>query len=309
MSPAISAIVCTFNRRDVLVDALEALTRQDLPQRDYEVIVVDNNSTDGTQEVIRDRFSRVLNLRVVEERKQGLASARNAGVRACRSPIAAFTDDDSLVPADWLRRLLRLFETLDPPPGVVGGEVEPIFEAERPSWLCDELLQPLSAGLHWSKEARYLDVKQREWLCEVNAAYRVEPLLAAGGFPENLGRVGDNLMSNEGFVGMVLQHAGHGLYYDPRIVVRHRIPATRLNRSWFRRRMFWQGVSEAAVWEYLKDHGIHDRVLRPLHVPCTPDDWVHMFDDGIDDADFSRALFSILSMGYLLGTQHLMRGR
>src|SRR6476646_5236422 len=142
MSALSSAIVCTYNRRDRLLDSVQALVEQDLPPTDYEIIVVDNNSTDGTSDVIAECFGGVPNVRLIREEKQGVAPARNAGARVARSPIAAYTDDDALVPKGWLRRIVELFHTLDPVPGVIGGDMEPVFDGERPSWLTDELLRP-----------------------------------------------------------------------------------------------------------------------------------------------------------------------
>jgi hypothetical protein len=125
--------------------------------------------------------------------------------------------------------------------GIVGGDVIPVWETERPEWLTDDLLRPLSAGLKWSTEPRVLC--SGEWLAEVNAAYNKEILVRIGGFREHLGRVGEILLSGEGGVDRLIQRAGFKLYYDPEILARHHVPATRLTRTWFRRRYFWQGVS------------------------------------------------------------------
>jgi glycosyltransferase involved in cell wall biosynthesis len=309
MSFSISGVVCTYNRRALLLDAVQSLVDQDLPKADYEILVVDNNSTDGSVEAVHARFAGVANLRVVREEKQGIAFARNTGARACHSPIAAYIDDDALAAPDFLRRYVELYATLDPMPALIGGEMKPIFEGERPSWLSDELLRPLSAALMWGTEAHYLELGGVEWLCEANSAYRVEPLAKVGGFPEHVGRVGDSLMSNENYVNLVLLHSGFPVYYDPNIVVHHRIPPSRLTRSWFRRRQFWGGVSQAAVRDYLAERGIKDKVFRPLNVPCTPAEWVHLFDDRIADEEFPRVLDAIFCMGYMLQTQNLIRGR
>jgi glycosyltransferase involved in cell wall biosynthesis len=309
MSLRISAAVCTYNRREVLVDAVQSLVDQDLPPADFEIVVVDNNSTDGAFEAVEARFGRVSNLRLYREAKQGIAPTRNAAARACQSPIVAYLDDDALAPPDWLRSYLALFAKLDPTPGVIGGDMTPLFVEDRPRWLTDELLRPLSAGLRWFDEPRYLDLGCREFLCEANSAYRVKPLFEVGGFPENLGRVGESLTSGENYVNVVLQHAGYPLYYDPGLVVQHRIPKGRLTRSWFRRRMFWQGVSQYRVREYLAARGIEENVFRPLDLPCSPDDWVDLFDDGVDVEAFPRVLESILHMGYVFAAQNLMSGR
>ncbi len=307
MSRAISAVVCTYNRKDLLQDVLESLVDQDLPRTKYEVVVVDNNSSDGTREAVERRFGAVENLRIVDEPEQGLAYARNAGVQACESPIAAFTDDDALVPKNWLRRIVQWFDELAPMTAVVGGDVEPLFDGERPAWLSDALLGPLSAGLSWPGGPRYLE--GREWLCEVNSAYRIAPLLRHGGFPSELGRVGQNLMSCENAVNEVMRHAGHLFYFDPHLVVQHRIPRSRMTRAWFRRRMFWQGVSLCVVRDYLGDRGIDQPIRRPLDIPCGAEDWVKLFDENVNDEEFERTLYAVEDVGYLLASQNLIAGR
>jgi glycosyltransferase involved in cell wall biosynthesis len=305
--PLISAVLCTYNRRALLLDAVEALLQQDLPASDYEVIVVDNNSTDGTSDAVRERFSGIENLSLLMEPVQGIARARNAGVRAARGEIVAFTDDDALVPPDWLHRFLERFARLDPRTACIGGEATPIFELPRPPWLSDALLRPLSCGLLWGGGPHYL--RDWEWLCEVNSAYRLEPFMRHGAFPEDLGRIGGNLLSGENIVNDVLRHAGHLLFYDPENVVRHRVPSSRLTRPWFRRRMFWEGVSMFVARDYLKRRGVEVPLHRPLDVPCAAAEWIDVFDERLEGKALEGALARTYDMGYLLASQQLIAGR
>jgi glycosyltransferase involved in cell wall biosynthesis len=309
MSISISAVVCTYNRRGPLLEAIKSLLEQDLPRSAYEIIVVDNASTDGTSELVRERFASVPNLRLVHEPRQGIAIARNRGARECRSNIAAYLDDDAIAPPDYLRRFVELFAHLEPTPAVVGGEMAPIFGAARPAWLTNEVLRWASSWLGWSTEPCYLVADGTQWLCETNSAYRVDTLMKVGGFPENLGRVGESLLASEGHVNIVLHHAGFPTYFDPRIVVLHHVPAERMTRTWFRRRAFWQGVSCVVVRDYLQGLGIHEEIYRPLALPAAPEDWVHLFDDRIEDEAFPQVLVSLLHLGYLLASQNLLRGR
>jgi len=200
---------------------------------------------------------------------------------------------------------VNLFETLDPVPAIIGGDMTPLFGGERPPWLTDELLRALSVALRWSTHARPLKPHPVEWLCELNSAYRIGPLLRFGGFPEHVGRVGDNLLSNENCVNRVLQEAGYVVYYEPKIVVRHRVPTNRLEQSWFRRRAFWGGISEAAQRSYLLERGIEDRIPRPLAVPCAQADWVRVFDDAATES-LPQSLSSLNYLGYLLGAQGII---
>jgi len=92
--PDVSVVLSTYNRAHVLPRALDSLLDQDHDHARYEVIAVDNNSTDGTREHIESFSTRASNLRYVFEAKQGLSHARNAGILAARAPLIAFTDDD-----------------------------------------------------------------------------------------------------------------------------------------------------------------------------------------------------------------------
>ncbi len=111
-----SVVIATYNRKDLLRRCLMAVTRQDYP--DYEVIVVDDGSTDGTEEMVQREFPQVRYIR--QEPNRGPAAARNRGIEAATGEIVAFTDDDCEPPPNWLRRLQSGFEHY-PEAGAVGG--------------------------------------------------------------------------------------------------------------------------------------------------------------------------------------------
>src|SRR5687768_7427373 len=102
--PKLSVILPTFNRANALKRALAALRRQSVMPGEYEVVVVDNNSTDGTAGVVALFEDR--RIRLIDEPRQGLSYARNAGLAAARAPIVAFTDDDVEVAPDWVETIL-----------------------------------------------------------------------------------------------------------------------------------------------------------------------------------------------------------
>lgn len=106
-SPSIAALVSTFTRGEYLPALMACLESQDLPPLDYEVVVVDNGSLDGTwerlTELVRRSPARVLALRLLEN--HGPAPGRNAGFRWVRAPLLAITDDDCLPTPGWLRAM------------------------------------------------------------------------------------------------------------------------------------------------------------------------------------------------------------
>jgi len=111
-----SVVVPTFNRAATLRQTLAALTTQDYA--DYEIIVVDDGSTDNTREMIAGEFPRACYLR---QENRGPAAARNRGIERARGEIVAFTDDDCLPPRDWLARLADGYARYPQVVGVGGG--------------------------------------------------------------------------------------------------------------------------------------------------------------------------------------------
>ena len=107
----ISVCICTYNRCQGLRSALESVLGQQADGVRFEVIVVDNNSTDETKQVV-DGFVRRghSNLRYSFEGRQGLSHARNAAIAVARSPLVAFTDDDVPVARDWVSTIKRAFD-------------------------------------------------------------------------------------------------------------------------------------------------------------------------------------------------------
>jgi len=245
MSPAISAVVCTHNRAAYLERALASLAAQSLARDAYEILVVDNASTDDTPAVVAAARARIPNLVALHEPTPGLGHARNAGLRAARGAYVAYVDDDAVASPAWLARILAAFATVQPAPGCVGGRVDAIWEAPRPGWLADELL-PYLTVIDWSPTATFLG--EDRFVAGANMAFPRDLLRAIDGFHPALGRRGTNLLSNDELrVEATLRRRGHPCWYDPAIAVGHHVSPERLTRGYFRRRCFWQGVSDAQL--------------------------------------------------------------
>jgi len=125
--------ICTWNRAPLISRALEQLTRIEQPRGAWEIIVVNNNSTDETERVV-DAFVDRLPLRRVFEPAPGLSHARNTAVRYATGDFVVWTDDDALVGARWLVAYERAIERW-PEAAVFGGPIRPRFEGTPPPWL------------------------------------------------------------------------------------------------------------------------------------------------------------------------------
>lgn len=240
----LSALICTRNRADYLRLALQSLVEQTIDPALFEVIVVDNGSTDHTREVI-ESFAAYPFVRYIHEPVPGLSRARNTAWQAAQGDYVAFLDDDAVAAPEWAAGYVAAFAAIQPTPGSIGGRADPIFEAPRPDWLTDRLLPQLSI-VHLAEEPIALGADQ--WVAGCNLAFTVEALRAVGGFRESLGRVGNRLLSGEEtYVRQQLDALGYRTYYHPAIVVGHHLAPARLTKRWFRRHAIGTGQTEAVM--------------------------------------------------------------
>jgi glycosyltransferase involved in cell wall biosynthesis len=244
MTPLVSVVICTHNRAESLARSIDSVVDQSSDDP-FEVIVVDNGSTDATESVVR-RFSDCSFLRYAREPVLGLSRARNLGRALARGRYIAYLDDDAIALAGWVRAIPQAF-AVAPRVAVAGGRVDPIWDTSRPAWLSDDLAMGL-AVVNWSLKPKLLCDIDREWLVGANVAFDAEVLDELGGFDVALGRSGTRLLTGEE---IVLQRRaiekGYACVYYPEMHVHHAIDRARIHKRWFRRRYFWQGVSNAVM--------------------------------------------------------------
>jgi glycosyltransferase involved in cell wall biosynthesis len=243
--PIVTVIICTRNRVRYLPGSVGSLQSQTVPTNLFDIIVVDNASTDGTFEWAKNAEKKYDNLRTIYEPKLGLSNARNAGCANAQSEILAYLDDDAIASPNWIGHILAAFESHNEKLAVVGGRVLPLWETTKPDWL-HESLWPLLSVLDLGNEQRLLS--EKDYFVGANMAIRKSSLIEAGGFRTDLGRKGSNLLSNEEIhLKAILENLGYFTIYDPKPQVLHSIPPDRLTKKWFRRRMYWQGVSDSLM--------------------------------------------------------------
>lgn len=293
--PRISAIICTHNRDEYLGAAIDSLLHQDFA--DYEVIVVDNASTDTTRQVVEARMPHP-QLHYVYEPTLGLSVARNTGAQTAQGHILAYLDDDAEASVGWLNALWRIFDG-DEQVAIAGGKVTLIWPPGRtpPRWL----------SLNMSGNLGAYDLgNQRVSITEpgltprgLNYAIRKDFLERIHGFDPNLGRVGKNLLSNEElYMTQKALEMGYRVIYDPDALVAHNVAPSRLAPSWFMSRSWWQGISECyrdriagrAGWRQLRWGG--ERLVRGLYkaIKYLPD----------PAQRFENLLYAYGQVGYLL---------
>jgi glycosyltransferase involved in cell wall biosynthesis len=304
MSILISAVICTHNRAGYLVKAIKSLADQETPKDKYEILVIDNCSSDSTREVV-EKFASVSNIRCVYEPTLGLSYARNTGWQTARGKYVAYLDDDAIACPLWLDTILDIFETVTPRPGCVGGKVEPIWEAPRPPWLSDQLLDVLTV-VNWSETPRVLNNLSMEWLVGANIAFPVEVLQRLGGFSSGLGRAGNNFLSSEDiFLEKKIQEAGYSCFYSPGAAVRHHIVKSRLEKSWFIHRYYWQGVSDA-VMQILEERPstleqLRFALMESKNLLKSPRKLMTLILPTNDPDQFTQKCFTLITLGHIYG--------
>ncbi len=259
MSVEISAIICTRNRAAFLEKCLCGLLKQTISPDHFEIIVVDNGSTDNTTEVLA-KFADNPLVRVTTEPVAGLSRARNRGLKEAKAPYVGYIDDDAVPGERWLEAALEVFHGINPQPDWVGGPVTLEWEVAKPGWINEELSAPLG-WVDWGDVPRPLNTS--EWLIGANSCFRKDCLERLGGFDERLGRQGSCLLSGEETqIKKKIEASGGMLYYHPDVTVRHFVPADRVKTSWFYRRYFWGGVTDCFMKKTLSQKGLTEEVVQ-----------------------------------------------
>lgn len=266
--PKISAIICTHNRDAYLGAAIDSLLHQDCD--DYEVIVVDNGSTDDTWAVTEARLSHP-RLTYVYEGELGLSVARNAGAKAAQGEILAYLDDDAEASAGWLSALAQIYNDHDRV-AIAGGRVTLLWPpgATPPRWLSENMSGSLGA---YDLGTEVVTITQPGLTPRgLNYSLRKTFLNEIGGFDLKLGRVGKNLLSNEElFMTQQALSRDWQVLYVPDALVAHNVAPERMMRGWFMRRSWWQGISECYREQVTGQAGVQqlrwggERLLRGLY--------------------------------------------
>ena len=228
-----SIIVCTYNRADSLRETLAALRAQQVPaERSWEVIVVDNNSRDGTRQVVQGVCQDWPLLRYEFEGKQGLSHARNRGIGAARGEVLLFTDDDVLPEPDWMEVTLAGLDKYGA--DACGGYIEPIWETPPPAWLTPRFYGFLA--LRTDRTDDYPIDSPTKAPYGANMAVRKAVFARVGLFDTGRGRSGKSLSSGEdGELFERIMDAGMKAVFLGKSRVHHKVEAFRCTKRYMRR--------------------------------------------------------------------------
>jgi GT2 family glycosyltransferase len=238
MSCKLSVVICTYDRYELLNETIAMLIgSRGFAETSCEVLVVENTPKVRRQKV---HLADLPNLRLQVCEEPGLSHARNFGISNTTGEIVAFLDDDALVCDSWCSEILDPFS--QPKILVVGGKVEPQYQTEKlPPWYDGKLAGYLSC-IDWCPRARHL--RPGEWIVGANMAYRRSVFERYGLFDVSLGRQGTGSLLSNDETSLLARVGMQRVLYNPAACVQHVIPAERLSTRWFRRRVYWQAVSD-----------------------------------------------------------------
>lgn len=237
-------MICTFNRVDHLRLALESLRSQTLSRDEFEIIVVDNASTDATHETVNQLKGSITNLRYVHEESLGLSYARNRATMEARGEIVVFLDDDAVAEPACIQAHLQAF-TQEPLTVATAGRIYLRWPGVRPAWVPSSQ-ESYYSGLDLGDEPQVLNFPQYPY--GANMAIAKSTLSDIGGFSVSLGRSGTNLISGEEKdLFLRISQLGGMVRYVPDAVVHHHVLIERTERKWLLRRSLAQGRSDIVM--------------------------------------------------------------
>jgi glucosyl-dolichyl phosphate glucuronosyltransferase len=221
-NPEISIIICTYNREKFLPGALNSLTNQTLDSSKFEILIVNNNSTDST-ETISSNFIAAnpkLNIKYFVEAQKGLSAARNRGIKQSTGALVAFIDDDAEVTNDYLETAIGFFQT-HPDIDAIGGKILPVYETgEEPKWL-SKYLWGLVTKADYGETIRKYPVSKYPPGCSM--VFRKDVFNTTGMFNSNL-----FLRSDDKYIFRKLEESNKSFLYYPKLIVNHHIDKERV---------------------------------------------------------------------------------
>jgi glucosyl-dolichyl phosphate glucuronosyltransferase len=246
-TPLLSVIICTYNRAWLLRKSLLSLSSQTLAPALYEVVVIDNNSTDETSEVVKEcqESHSGLNLRCVKETQQGLSFARNRGYQEARGKIVAYLDDDAIANQKWCEATLAAFE--QPSVLAAGGPIVPWYEAQPPAWF-DNSFETRS----WGKSSKFLDNNLAKFGFSGGCmAFPKTILEQYAGFDTNLGMKGNTMgfaEEDDLFLRIWNDHQPKPMFwYETQMQIEHYTPERNWQVAYRKQRAFRSGFAMATI--------------------------------------------------------------
>jgi glucosyl-dolichyl phosphate glucuronosyltransferase len=254
----LSIVVCTHNRADLARDAITSVLEQDFPKDEYELLIVDNASTDHTREMAREFCDAYPNVRYILETNIGLSYARNRGWQEAHGEYVGYLDDDAKALSKWLVVAKEVIYTVRP--AVFGGPILPMYHSPKPAWYKDEYATVILLSAP--------GILDKEFISGGNSFNRMDVLKALNGFHPSFGMNGERQgygEETEMQIRLRGEFPNEILYYHPKLAIRHLVPAHKMEISYILKRRF-QGARAFVRAQVGKTHPMHKNLRIVLEI-------------------------------------------
>lgn len=260
-----SFVICTYNRAQSLTRCIESLCLQIYPSDDYEIVIINNNSTDNTTFVCDEFLISYPNhiIRSFVEEEQGISYARNRGVKEATGKFILFIDDDETIRENHLKLLAQYLKEY-PYAELVASAVIPVYEAEVPKWM-SPFTERLIGGTFEAtcNEVKILNKKQ--YPGTGHTIVKRSLFDKYGLYNTSLGRKADGLLGAED-KDMAFRWIENKVkcYFFPNIPIYHHIAAYKLTDTFFNKLTFSVGVSERIRTLLISKSAYYKRIMMEL---------------------------------------------
>lgn len=246
---AVTIAICTYNRAGLLKYCLESLTQQTVAANDFELIVVDNNCTDHTEELCRSYSQHFANYKYIKEEQQGLSYARNRAAREASADWVLYLDDDAKAQQDMVEVALRTLSE-EPDVSFFGGVYLPWYHFGRPVWFKDH---------YASNKMKYTANKvlyYPEFVSGGIMAIHKRIFEQVGYFRTDIGMTGSKIAyGEEDDLQTRARNQGFKILYVPELVIYHVVAKYKLDLDWFFKSAFALGRDNLIVRNYSQSTG------------------------------------------------------
>ena len=239
-----SFVTCTYNRAENLEKTLQSLVEQEYNSKDFQIIIINNNSTDSTSEICEfyiNKYS-TLNIEYYLEMSQGLSFALNRGIKEAKGEYIIYVDDDETIGNQHLLKLEKHL-TVYPEIGIIATPVVPIYEVPQPRWM-SPFTQRLIGGA-FDAGSKVKKLSKTSYPGTGHTIIRRELYKMVGNYNTELGRKGTGLLGAED-KDMTYRLVSNNIdcYYLPDLPIYHHIPAYKLSNEFFSKLTLAIGKSE-----------------------------------------------------------------
>jgi glucosyl-dolichyl phosphate glucuronosyltransferase len=220
----LTIIICTYNRENLIKECLQSLTLQTYPKDKFEVLIIDNNSTDRTEVICKEFVKSQPNFRYIKELKQGLGHARNCGYKNAKTEWVAYVDDDAKSHLNYVERAIYIIKNFDF--DCFGGVFNAWYTVKKPKWI------PEDFGTNKWKQ-NYTGILNGYSMDGGNMVWKKSVLQMLGGFHTEIGMIGNKISyGEETYVQELARKKGVKIGFDPELQIDHYVQPYKLNLAW-----------------------------------------------------------------------------